>query len=605
MRVFYSPISGFPSAAMQTNGALFQTPVEGDAATDFEGLFRSLLAGAQSGAETSQENGVLAAFLSGALQEADELASAIQASPEGGQIFSSMRCIFANCLLKAGQTPELELSSGDGVNTSPEETAGEETLSTWENPWQWMFPFSFQDILARSPLTDGNAASVKSIFSSSLLQIGQTEEPGVQDGTDEGRISGDPILAYLASLAPGTPVALDFSFSLEQQTVFLDGDGNYSPVASGNTALEFPLLDSPGNENIDIGVVSGDGTAAMSPKGENASVAGGENLPTEMSETNENGTLEVDPDRLRGISFYRSFSMSRSLRVLDEFSGDGVPSAKIPSDGDVAKGNASRESGSQDTTLAGVSPVSSAGVSGIGDETGRISPKSTKETDSANPARIRDLAMDVLISAGRTSGETDGAHTGDKRGRGERNDLSDRPEALQRLLGNLDSAIQNGQKNGVLSFKSVMKDVLASGAPLMTAQEPAVFGEGVSNVVRFLTVQGETRASIVIEPPALGRVDIELSQTAGGIEASLKVNTEQLRQYIQDQSAMLRNILQQQGVVLTEFSVDVRDMAQRDGSKNEEQRRQARVRGVDDPEAAEEVADFRIDLEQGLLYWVA
>ena len=68
---------------------------------------------------------------------------------------------------------------------------------------------------------------------------------------------------------------------------------------------------------------------------------------------------------------------------------------------------------------------------------------------------------------------------------------------------------------------------------------------------------------------------------------------------------MLRNILQQQGVVLTEFSVDVRDMTQRDGSKDEGQRRQTRVRGADDPEAAEEVADFRIDLEQGLLYWVA
>ena len=139
----------------------------------------------------------------------------------------------------------------------------------------------------------------------------------------------------------------------------------------------------------------------------------------------------------------------------------------------------------------------------------------------------------------------------------------------------------------------------------MTTQEPAAFGQGVSNVVRFLTVQGESKASIVIEPPALGRVDIELSQTAGGIEASLKVNTEQLRQYIQDQSALLRNILQQQGVALTEFSVDVRDMTQRDGSKEEGQRRQTRIRGVDDLEAAEDVADFRIDLEQGLLYWVA
>lgn len=583
MRVFYSPISGFPSAATQTHAALFQTPVEGNAAADFEGLFRSLLTGAQTGAETPQE---LSAFLSGTLQGCDECASAAPALSEEGQLLSSMRTLLANYLLRTAQTAEPESASGDSVHTTPEEDVGQENLSAWENPWQWMFPFSFQDILARSPLTDGSAAS------------GETpEESALQDATDEQRIYEDPILAYLASLAPGTPVVLDVSFSLEQQTVLLDDSMDFSSAVS--LKMEFASPSPDGSEGE--AVVAGDETSAMSPKGNEASAESGENIP---SGTNEKGTAEVDPDRLRGISFYRSFSMSRNLRVLEEFSGNGVASANIPSDSGVAAENASRESGAQDTTLAGVSPMFSVGVSVIGDETDRLSPKSAKETDSGNPSRLRDLAMDVLGAAGRSNGENDGAHAGGKRGHGERNDMADRSEALQRLMGNLDSAIQNGQKNGALSFKSVMKEVLASGAPLL-AQEPAAFSEGVSNVVRFLTVQGESKASIVIEPPALGRVDIELSQTAGGIEASLKVNTEQLRQYIQDQSVLLRNILQQQGVVLTEFSVDVRDMAQRDGSKNEEQRRQARVRGADDPEAAEDVADFRIDLEQGLLYWVA
>ncbi len=591
MRVFYFPILGFPSAAMQTHGALSQTPVEGDAATDFEGLFRSLLTGVQAGAADTQGKDVLAAFLSGTLHDSDEFASAIRTSSEEGQLMSSMKSIFATCLLQIGQTAEPEFFSGDSVLTPPEENAGEEDLSAWKNPWQWMFPFSFQDILARSPLTGENATSGE-----------DPEEPGLQDGTDEQRISEDPVLAYLASLSPGTPIVLDFSFSLEQRTVFLDGDADFSSVASGNMGLESSSLDGSGGEDADVvAVLASDETSAMTTKGKEASAESGENLP---SETNEKGTVEVDPDRIRGLSFYRSFSMSRNLRVLEESSGGDRASAKILSDGDVAERNTTLESGVQDASPAGVSPVSSAGVSAIGDETDRISPKSTKETDSASPARLRDLAMDVLGVAEKTSSENDGAHTGDKRGHGEKNDTADRSGALQRLMGNLDSAIQNGQKNGALSFKSVMKEVLASGAPLAT-QEPAAFSTGVSNVVRFLTVQGESRASIVIEPPALGRVDIELSQTAGGIEASLKVNTEQLRQYIQDQSVLLRNMLQQQGVVLTEFSVDVRDMTQRDGSKEEGQRKQARVRGVDDPEAAEDVADFRLDLEQGLLYWVA
>ena len=589
MRVFYSPISGFPSAATRAHGSPFQTPVEGEAAADFEGLFRSLLTGMQTGAEDTQENGALAAFLSGTLQESHELASAIQSPTEEGQIFSSMRTLLANFLVRTEQTAEPEISSGDSVQTTPEENVGKEDLSAWENPWQWMFPFSFQDILARSPLTEGNETSGEN-----------PEESALQNGTDEQRISGDPILAYLASLAPGTPIILDFSFSLEQQTVFLDGSVGYSSVATGNIGLELPSPDGAGDAGSNV--VAGDETSSMSPKGKVGFAESGEKLP---SATNETGTAEVDPDRLRGISFYRSFSMSRNLRVLEKLSGDDVASAEILSGGDAAEKSAAPDSGAQDTAFAGVSPVSSAGVSAIGDETGRISPKSAKETDSGNPSRLRDLAMDVLGVSGKTSAENDSARAGDKRGRGDRNDTADRSGAMQRLMGNLDSAIQNGQKNGALSFKSVMKDVLASGAPLMTTQEPAAFGQGVSNVVRFLTVQGESKASIVIEPPALGRVDIELSQTAGGIEASLKVNTEQLRQYIQDQSVLLRNILQQQGVVLTEFSVDVRDMTQRDGSKEEGQRRQTRVRGADDPEAAEEVADFRIDLEQGLLYWVA
>ncbi len=101
-------------------------------------------------------------------------------------------------------------------------------------------------------------------------------------------------------------------------------------------------------------------------------------------------------------------------------------------------------------------------------------------------------------------------------------------------------------------------------------------------------------------------MDIELSQTASGIEASLKVNSEQLRQYIQDQTALIRNMLQQQGVALAEFSVDVRDMTQRDGSgQRDGQKRRERITGVDDPDAAEDGPAFRIDLEQGLLFWVA
>ena len=130
--------------------------------------------------------------------------------------------------------------------------------------------------------------------------------------------------------------------------------------------------------------------------------------------------------------------------------------------------------------------------------------------------------------------------------------------------------------------------------------------EGLDNVVRFIRTSGEQKASLIVDPPALGRVSVELTNSATGLEASIKVGTEQIRQLIKDQLAQLRWSLAQQGVQLTHFSVDVQqdNGRQYQGQEDASRRRGAILGGYGEEEPEEETL-FRVDLDQGLLYWVA
>ncbi|MCL2010196.1 MAG: flagellar hook-length control protein FliK [Synergistaceae bacterium] len=132
--------------------------------------------------------------------------------------------------------------------------------------------------------------------------------------------------------------------------------------------------------------------------------------------------------------------------------------------------------------------------------------------------------------------------------------------------------------------------------------------DGLDNVVHFVRANGGQKANLIIDPPALGRISVELTSGAAGLEASIKVSSEQVRQLIQDHLAQLKLSLEQQGVQLTHFSVDVQ---QDDAHRNQEQwnmHRRRGSRGANEEDAAGEANEeelFRVDLNQGLLYWIA
>lgn len=144
----------------------------------------------------------------------------------------------------------------------------------------------------------------------------------------------------------------------------------------------------------------------------------------------------------------------------------------------------------------------------------------------------------------------------------------------------------------------------------LQGQDGAALEDGVQHVVRFLKAEGRHAASIIIDPPALGRVDVELVTTTKGVEASIKVATEQIRELVQDHIAVLRNHLEQQGVHLGEFVVDLRDNTKgNSGGNSFREERGSRRRQVSSAESEDTeenvIPSFRMDLEYGLLAWVA
>ncbi|MBQ7219632.1 MAG: flagellar hook-length control protein FliK [Synergistaceae bacterium] len=134
--------------------------------------------------------------------------------------------------------------------------------------------------------------------------------------------------------------------------------------------------------------------------------------------------------------------------------------------------------------------------------------------------------------------------------------------------------------------------------------QPSLVRNGITNVVRFIRADGVQKARVVVDPPALGRISVELTSGTSGVEASIKVSSEQIRQLVQDQLSQLRMNLSQQGVQVAEFTVDVQQDSTGQNQQGQDQR-SPYMNYFADSEDDGETEEFRIDLEEGLLYWVA
>lgn len=251
---------------------------------------------------------------------------------------------------------------------------------------------------------------------------------------------------------------------------------------------------------------------------------------------------------------------------------------------------------------------------------------SQKEENQAQAPTVQRAGEEQQSNTSRDNG----GNTGDAGAQSSRGQQQPAQLGLRRAAGNAPAGEDarnrtDGQDNrrGV-NFQSFFEGVLSSrrtgAAPAPMSLAPntpnaayapraEVLRDGLVNVIRFVRADGVRRANVIVDPPALGRISVELTTSTSGVEASIRVSSEQVRQLVQDQISQLRMTLEQQGVQVTQFDVDVqqdsgeRQQGQGQPGQDGEQRRRGRMGDAEEPEEAED--GFRVDLEEGMLHWVA
>jgi flagellar hook-length control protein FliK len=227
-----------------------------------------------------------------------------------------------------------------------------------------------------------------------------------------------------------------------------------------------------------------------------------------------------------------------------------------------------------------------------------------KEQDDAGESKTdaRNEAGEAAKSSARRTGETNAKDTSRASARAE----TPAPVAAR------DAAVMPGATDTRVTFaeRAARSETPAALNLPMTyvLKGGDAFGEGLTSVVEFMRSDGTASARIIVEPPALGRVDISLTSTSSGVEANFRVDNEELRQMVQKNLDSLKESLEAQGIHLSAMTVDIRNNEGRDGRGdaygNKKTGKRGAVRGGEKEDAEAEKV-LRLDLEQGLLHWVA
>ncbi|MCX7828455.1 MAG: flagellar hook-length control protein FliK [Thermanaerothrix sp.] len=153
---------------------------------------------------------------------------------------------------------------------------------------------------------------------------------------------------------------------------------------------------------------------------------------------------------------------------------------------------------------------------------------------------------------------------------------------------------------------SVLDPAPAPGAwPLRLGHTgEAALGEGLVRVFQE-AASGAGRATVVVEPPSLGRVEVQLLLDGGEVSARIRVDNRELLGMVQAQSQRLKESLEAQGLQVSGLSVDLRNDERRpkDGPSGKGRRSSVGIEG--DGEEVEDGQLFRVDLRNGLLHWLA
>jgi flagellar hook-length control protein FliK len=183
-----------------------------------------------------------------------------------------------------------------------------------------------------------------------------------------------------------------------------------------------------------------------------------------------------------------------------------------------------------------------------------------------------------------------------------------------------DAKVENSQvRDAIRSDKSPSMPgetaaAAGPGAPgNMTGQaadvdRAAALSQGMARVIEVIKERDGHRGRMMLEPPELGSVKIELQSSRDQVQLHLVVESAQAREMIDQSLDMLRQSLARQGLTLAETTVDVGGGGSSDQTAWETGQAQ-RTGGEpgtegDEPQVPEEVV-ARLDIEKGLLNWIA
>jgi hypothetical protein len=136
----------------------------------------------------------------------------------------------------------------------------------------------------------------------------------------------------------------------------------------------------------------------------------------------------------------------------------------------------------------------------------------------------------------------------------------------------------------------------------------AALSQGMARVIEVIKERDGHKGRMMLEPPELGSVKIELQSFRDRVQLHLVVESAQAREMIDQSLDMLRQSLARQGLTLAETTVDVGGGGSSDQAAWETGQAQGTGGGPvtegDEAQVPEEVV-ARLDIEKGLLYWIA
>lgn len=143
---------------------------------------------------------------------------------------------------------------------------------------------------------------------------------------------------------------------------------------------------------------------------------------------------------------------------------------------------------------------------------------------------------------------------------------------------------------------------------LRTSGDRAI-GEGLAHVVSLLkNEKGEKKGILMVEPPELGKVRIVVNSSSDEIHVHLTVEKPEAGDLVKGSEDILRDSLKRQGLTLGDLSVDVGNNGEREHFTGR-QEYDFHSHKSSEPDMAETEEDSavlaRIDLEQGILHWIA